>query len=664
MERDYSAPTLASLLEDVSRSLGSQLAAERNPSLSDALLRLLAYTQTAQVLMDPSTAVNDRVRDMVDAEIEKIRGGSGVSVSTIFPGRRIDYSAFAPVGFYASDKTLGDYYRAKKWLGGVSFPLRSSDLPDARMAILLARTMDLLAANGDFHERYQSLTEPLAFLKGAQGSDLNWDMIAGSIRGYFGRIGMTSTAMLADDSDLRGLVEYTDAQFPSESSGNAPRNFRFMSQESDATGQMLAQLRKGTSDSYGMAVMASLGSDRASGLQSGGGDAVRAFLGAGSGRVSAESWVQDLDHAVLYTLRPLLVGELNGGYPRFMRGAAWRDRELGSALGGWAAFQHDVLTLPISQTATAAAMGRRSNGDLQSEGYVEPNPEAWARLASLAAYIRNGLTGSHGSLVKPAVADKLRDIESVSAELMRIAALELGNKDLSDAQDRLIATIGDRIAAYETFTDKSLQGKGATVVAGSAGNGVATGNPIAIYVIVPRNDGVGGLMLTKGAIYSYYETGSSDAAWLRTITTAGGSVAPDMNWMKSYVSTDRPFAQDAGKFQAVTASLSSVASATGSSGRNRSQSGVQLTLESNVVRRSVGELWLTVRAPQMDGTDIIMSVVNSAGQTVYQSNSARIENGERYDMIPVADLQSGQYFVRVTDILDHPLASSRFLVVR
>ena len=45
-------------------------------------------------------------------------------------------------------------------------------------------------------------------------------------------------------------------------------------------------------------------------------------------------------------------------------------------------------------------------------------------------------------------------------------------------------------------------------------------------------------------------------------------------------------------------------------------------------------------------------------------NGYNTSNGERYDMIPVADLQSGQYFVRVTDILEHPLASSRFLVVR
>ena len=123
--------------------------------------------------------------------------------------------------------------------------------------------------------------------------------------------------------------------------------------------------------------------------------------------------------------------------------------------------------------------------------------------------------------------------------------------------------------------------------------------------------------------------------------------------MNTYLSGDRPFAQDGSKFRAVAGQLPSAkAYVPSKSESKRALPNVQLNLESNVVRRSVGELWFTVQAPRMDGNDIIINVVNSSGQMVYQSYAVRVENGERYDMVPVSDLQSGQYFIRVTDPLD------------
>jgi hypothetical protein len=91
---------------------------------------------------------------------------------------------------------------------------------------------------------------------------------------------------------------------------------------------------------------------------------------------------------------------------------------------------------------------------------------------------------------------------------------------------------------------------------------------------------------------------------------------------------------------------------------------IEIDMESNVVRRSAGEPWFTVRAPRLDGNDITFNVVNSSGQVVHRSYPVRIENGERYDMVPLDDLQSGQYFLRVTDGLERTLASGRFMVVR
>ena len=89
-----------------------------------------------------------------------------------------------------------------------------------------------------------------------------------------------------------------------------------------------------------------------------------------------------------------------------------------------------------------------------------------------------------------------------------------------------------------------------------------------------------------------------------------------------------------------------------------------LEMESNTVRSSEGELWYTVRAPELNGADIIVTVLNTSGREVYRTTPARIEAGKRYDMIRVEGLQPGQYFIRVTDYADRTLASGRFMVVR
>jgi hypothetical protein len=307
-----------------------------------------------------------------------------------------------------------------------------------------------------------------------------------------------------------------------------------------------------------------------------------------------------------------------------------------------------------------------NDSDLETAGYVEPNPEAWSRLASLAAYLRSGFTNSpQGSLISRKVEEKLRDIEAASTQLMKIAAVELDGRALSNDQNDLIASMPARIAAYETFMNKSLKGEGSPLVATASGDIAATGHPLTMYVIVPRNDGVGGLMLTRGAVYSHFENGSSADEWKRMVTTPGSSVSA-ASWSSSYVSGDGSFAQDPKRFRAIEGVLpASIAAApTTIAERRRELMKVELDLESNVVRRSSGELWYTVRAPQMNGSEIQVAVVDNGGTVVYRGTSGRIENGKRFDLVRVDGLSAGQYFIRISDITNRVLASGRFMVVR
>jgi hypothetical protein len=670
LERDHMAPVLAAMLGELSANLGRQIDAERNPNVRTDMARLLAYVQTAYVLLDPSIQLDSRVADAVEAELDKIDQAAGPAPSSVFPTQRIDYSRFVPTGHYALNDDFERYYQARTWLQEIDFNMRSADgsvdVSSTRTALLLVRTMDLLADEGEFRTMYESIRAPLAFFDGSSRADMSWDMLAGSARSYYGKLMVANAGLLADDKDIAEFVPYLERNLP-RGDRDGVGGFRMIARGHDPAAFITDQLHRAGEASQGSAgldLMAALGSERASRITGGQGEKAPSILA----QRPVEEWVQSLQASLLYTVEPLLEtpDDLNG-YPRFMRGNAWRDRQLGTALGAWADFQSPIRTLPISVAQITAGSSAPAP---VAAGYVEPNPEAWSRIASLAGYMRNGLSsGLYGPFVQRELIEKLRDIEHSAARLMRISAAELEGTALDDEQLAFIASMGERIAAYETFTDPSLKADGATIVASVANNGrqmsPATGHPLVVYVIVPRNDGSGGLMLTRGAVYSYYETDASPERWERMLTTADGTLKPDLRWIESYVNTTAAFAQPVAALRSVTGTLTEVASYDlTEKERKRILPTAQLSLESNVVRRSQGELWFTVTSQKLDGTSIIISVINSGGQQVFRSSPERLDRGQRYDLVRVDGLQSGQYFIRISDLADRTLASGRFMVVQ
>jgi Protein of unknown function (DUF3160) len=679
MERNYAAPALSNHLASLSTAITRQLEAERNGSLTEALDRLLGYVQTAQALVNPSAPISPRVQEDVAAELRKIKGAAGEAPSSVLPQQTIDYALFAPQGYYKLDNQLSSYYRAKVWLSRVGFNLRkpngAPDLAGVRTAAMLARMIDGLDDDGYFKQTLRNINEPGAFLTGGAESIAPWDILTNAMRGYYGRIVAAGPGFLADDQMLAGFVGYVSEQLP-ESAGRdqSMPAFRLIEWNAAPAHDVFDQVwsEQGTSlGSYGMTLMAAMGSVRASellGARSGYARGGSAQLG--SRQVAA--WVQDIDRTILYTVQPLVAAAARDeSYPRFMRSDAWRSRELNSALGGWADYLHTPATMMMQSVVKAGGV-TSPGGDLATAGYVEPNPEAWARVASLAGYIRNGLTEGRGErLIGRKVEAKLQDIERAAAKLMQIAAIELDGKDLTADQLELIQTMPRRIAAYESFADKSLQGEGFVVSAGAAsmarGGSVANGHPLMVYVIVPRNDGGDGLMLTRGAIYSYYEVSASDNDWRRQISTPGSSVSTDARLMGSFASTDRGFAQDGSKFLGISASLPSspVGYTPTKAERFAEMSRAQLSLEQSVVSRgTTDELWFTVHAPNLEGTRLAVSVANIGGQQLSRAEIGSIKNGERLDVIRVKNLSNGKYFLRVEDLTGKVLATGRFTVTR
>ncbi|MBS1912803.1 MAG: DUF3160 domain-containing protein [Bacteroidetes bacterium] len=677
MERNYAGPTLSSNLDDLAQALSSQLGNERNHTIAVSLERVLGYVQTAQVLLNPSAQLDPAVRDNVNAEVKKIMQASGSLPSSVLPPQTVDYALFAPRGYYTLDKQLGNYYRAKVWLSHVGFSLRGGgggyNPSDVRAVALLARAIDRLSNGDELKQTLRNINETSAFFSGRDAGIAPWELLTNATQGYYGRIVEGGTGFLADEAMLNGFAKYLGEQL-GQLDNSDPSLPAFHLIEWNQTGghSLLDRIVRdagASRGSYGFALMAAAGSP-----------AAVARMGARSGFTnsdfaissSASGSVQDMEGAILFTMRPLYESAHEGGYPHFMQNEAWQGRELMSTLGAYADYQHMPATMSMQNTVRAARVGTAGR-DIASDGYVEPNPEAWARVAALAGYFRRGMMeGRGGRLIGRGVEGKLRDIESSAAGLMSVAAFELSNRDLTADQLALIASMRERIPAYETFADKELQGSGYVVTAGASNeNGMANGHPLAIYVVAPRNDGEDGLMLTRGAVYSYFEVRDDDDAWRETLTTSDAKVHPDSRLTSGIVSSDRSFTVDPDRLVGVTGTMPAApAGGAAATGRTNDvpasvRSNTALRLESSVVSRTLdGELWFTLSAPSREGTGLIAEVASASGQIMSHVMIGPIQNGERLDVVRINSLPTGRYYLRLEDAGGTLLATARFQVVK
>jgi len=220
-------------------------------------------------------------------------------------------------------------------------------------------------------------------------------------------------------------------------------------------------------------------------------------------------WAQNLYYNWLYTLLPLL--DVKGqGYPLFMQTPAWTDKDLNTSLGSWAELRHDTI-LYAKQSET-------KNTSIPNEppyimGYVEPEPEVYARLVALAGFMRRGMEDR--KILDPQIKDRLVKFEDLMTTLMNISVKELQNTPPSAGEFVAICNFGKTIESLTTFPPDSpdLYRNDAddymAVIAdvhtdpnANEALEVAVGHPLELYVIAP----VAGLpTLTRGGIFSYHE---------------------------------------------------------------------------------------------------------------------------------------------------------------
>ena len=230
---------------------------------------------------------------------------------------------------------------------------------------------------------------------------------------------------------------------------------------------------------------------------------------------------QDLYASRLWALRTLLA-EPEPTVPAFMRTAAWRKKQLQTALGSWTELKHDTIVYTKQPYGVAQAAMAGKGGwarYLPAEvvhGYVEPVPQLYAALGQSVAQLREKYVAL-GFPKDSALMANFQQLEALLASLEGIAKKELSGEAPTEQEYRLIENIDRSLAMllrYAHYTDvhkefASEMDNEMAVVADVFTQvneervlEEAIGPPAEIFVIAPVD---GKDKVCRGVAYAYYE---------------------------------------------------------------------------------------------------------------------------------------------------------------
>lgn len=570
---------LATLCHGLVDSSKAQLGASQKGEVHEAALKNLAYSTIALKLLEPGTAVDQSVADLVSRELKLIGDHNGRSPSPIFAqtGIEVDYSQFIPRGHYTRTPELQRYFMSMMWLGLMPFPLEDarsneSDTLSTRQALLL--TAALFADPGGNKEplitHWDRIYAPTAFYVGVADDLTPFDYRDVAREAFPNGLAPQS---LEDTAAVERFVALGKNRFRTpgiaasigdQVDGTVQRRqFRVMGQRFVLDSRILQELTfpKVGSESNrrlmpkGLDVMAALGSDRAARLVLA--DPVeKAFPNLESqmtkmrnevASIDDATWTSNLYYSWLWTLQSLLTpaGE---GYPSFMRTTAWEDKNLSTALSSWAELKHDTV-LYGKQSGAECGSGEEPP---VVKGYVEPNVELYARLKYLTSISRSGLL-SRG-LIEPEenVDSAFEQFDDLLTFLERVSEKELkGVEPTREEYDQIryfgsqleiltLSVIDEGLSGWfeiESETDRNMALITDVHSGGDKALQTGVGHAYNIFVVVP----IGGkLQMTRGAVFSYYEFQHpasdrlTDEAWQALLKTR--KAPPHPPWVTSFLS--------------------------------------------------------------------------------------------------------------------------------
>ena len=302
----------------------------------------------------------------------------------------------------------------------------------------------------------------------------------------------------------------------------------------------------------GLDFFAAMGSDEASAILKDMGEDKYVNFDTQSAKVKSQvaalgidSWTQNLYWSWLYSFQPIIAPK-GSAYPPFMQTQAWTLKDLQTALGSWTELKHDTI---LYAKQVMAEMGG-GGPDQPPHGYVEPNPEAYARLLALAQMTEAGLQSRN--LLSDLTRGNLDNLVSQLKFLQDISQRELTGGTLTDDEYWHIQYWGGTLEQFtlkaaDTTGDnaRDLSDQKAALVADVA-TGTndlqtlvaleeAVGQPTRIYVILPDSP----WRVALGAVYSYYEFSVpaagrlTDEAWQAQLEA--GTNPPQPDWTQLFI---------------------------------------------------------------------------------------------------------------------------------
>lgn len=576
LEREYFITTLKTLTGTLVSASHQQFLQVQGTALEDPARRNVAFFAVAGQLLGMTDPVPEEAAELVSAEVALITAGSGVNYSPIWDRSdlpddkklREDYSQYIPRGHYTKSEDLKKYFRAMMWYGRMTFRLRDSfETQRALLATQAIRTST--APDGTAAETlWKNIYEPTVFIVG-KADDLSYTEYGALSDSVFG-----ASAPISAFADVGKIAEFMEAakslpppQINSmwvwiwEDKTDATKGFRLMGQrftlDEYVFGQMIWR-NVGTQDNprglpKALDFFAALGSDEALSLLRGmGEDQYENFtkqMNKVQGEIAAlqvDTWTQNLYYSWLYSFQPLIAAKDNR-YPAFMQNQAWTRKDLHTALASWTELKHDTI---LYTKQVMAEMGGGGQPE-PPHGYVEPNPEAYARLRALAMMTQSGLAGRN--LLSETTRGNLENLIDLLAFLQTISEKELAGQAITNEEYWRIEYFGGTLEAFtlaaadregdDSYRDLSDQKAAlvADVATGidKAGNLLVleegVGQPTMIIVVLPDSP----YRVGVGAVFTYYEftvppaDRMTDETWQAMVE--GGTAPPAPDWTSLFI---------------------------------------------------------------------------------------------------------------------------------
>jgi len=580
LERDSFIPTLEKLTPALLKASYQQYQSLKGTPLEEPALRNVAFFGVAAQLLGLPDPIPAEASDLVNAEVSLINAHNGAQVSPLWDRPDLpddqklieDYSQYIPRGHYTLSEALQRYFKTMMWYGRLTYRLK--DTFETQRALLV--TQALRSAKADSGETavqlWQNIYEPTVFIVG-KADDLSYFEYGALSDQIFGE--NAAPQAFADDTRMAQFVEAA-RKLPApqvnsmwvwiwQDKQQVTQGFRFMGQRFTLDEYVFGQLiwrNVGTQDKprglpMGLDFFAAMNSDEALNILNNNGetqyvnynkqmDKVRKEVSA----LGVDSWTQNLYWSWLYAFQPMIQPK-DARYPAFMQNQAWTRKDLQTALGSWTELKHDTI---LYAKQVMAEMGG-GGPDIPPHGYVEPNPEAYARLLSLAQMTYDGLksrnllsTTTQTNLEN--LMDLLKFMQSVaerelsggqitkdeywriqyfggSLESMTIAASDCEQQDNNGAGCR---NLGDRKAALVADVATGI-GPDGSLLALEEGEG----QPTEIYVVLPDQP----WRVAVGAVFTYYEfpvppaQRMTDEQWQAQVEHGSNPPAPD--WTKMFI---------------------------------------------------------------------------------------------------------------------------------